>query len=131
MTRRPRTSRVLLALALALVPAGCATVSAGGFGPGLRDGDMAGGEVADFDREIEVVWARTKETLAHLSERVPQFDEDARSAYATVDGGSVRADASQLAPGRSRLVVKARRYGKDSPELARSVLGRIADFVER
>ena len=34
-------------------------------------------------------------------------------------------------PTSKTQVVKARRYGKESSELARSVLGRIGDFVER
>ena len=92
---------------------------------------MEGGEALEFDQDADAVWRRTKETLAHLSTRVPQFDDEKLSAFATVDGGSIRAAVSEVAPGRSRLTVTARRYGDSSEPLARSVLTRIGEEVER
>lgn len=102
-----------------------------GYAPGASLKTVEGGLVSEHDRDADYVWSRTKETLAHLSERVPQFDEAERSAFATLKDGSVRAEVTESAPGSSRVTVKARRYGQESPELAREVLDRISEEVER
>ncbi|MEM9382328.1 MAG: hypothetical protein AAGB93_20415 [Planctomycetota bacterium] len=119
------------ALCLALVVASCGSISSGGLGGKFTDKDRESALVSDHDRDLETVWARVKETLAHLSTRVPRFDEATRRAYATVDEGSIRTEVVETRPGRTRVYMKARRYGKDAPELARAVLDRIDREIER
>ena len=60
-----------------------------------------------------------------------QSPTTARSAFATLKDGSVRAEVTEVLSGGSRLTVKARRYGQESPELAREVLDRIGEEIER
>ncbi|MEM1449692.1 MAG: hypothetical protein AAF957_28030 [Planctomycetota bacterium] len=121
----------LAACCLALAATSCSSFSSSGGRGAFSDKDRESAFTSDHDRDIETVWARVKETLAHLSTRVPRFDEATRSAYATVDEGSIRAEVGETRPGRSRIYMKARRYGKDAPELARSVLDRIGREIER
>jgi len=131
MLRRSRLiAGLVLALSLGLLQAGCASSSSGGFRDGLTDKDRETAQVVTFERDVETVWARTKETLAHLSERVPRFDDETHQAYATVDDGSVRVAVVETTPGRSQLFVKARKFGLNDDELAHSVLARISQEID-
>ncbi len=130
--RRSRlVAGLALALSLGLLQAGCASSSSGSFRDGLTDKDRESAQVAAFERDVETVWALTKETLAHLSQRVPRFDDDTHQAYATVDDGSVRVAIVETTPGRSQLYIKARKFGLNDDELARSVLAQISQEIDR
>jgi len=90
-----------------------------------------GAQIEHYDRSAESVWARTKETLAHLSSRQPRFNDEELVAFATVDEGAITVAVVPLGSDRCRIAVKARRYGLQSAELALSVVDRIHDQVER
>ena len=125
--RPPALASALLAASLAA----CTTISAGGFGTDPSRADMEGAPAIALDHDVAEVWPRTKEMLAHLSTRVPRYDEVTRRAFATVDEGAVVAEVLETEPGRSRLAVKARRYGREDEVLARSVISRIERDLER
>jgi hypothetical protein len=120
-----------LALSAPLLLDGCASSSPGGFSDGLTDRDRETAQIATFERDVETIWARTKETLAHLSARVPRFDDETHQAYATVDDGSVRVEVIETTPGHSQIYSKARKFGLNNDELARSVLARIGKEIDR
>ncbi len=122
---------LVLILAVALLQMGCASSSPDAFRDGLTDRDRETALVATFERDIETVWARTKETLAHLSARIPRFGNETHQAYATVGDGSVRVEAVETTPGRSKVYIKGRKFGLNDDELARSILARISQEIDR
>lgn len=115
---------------LAAVPA-CTAVPAGGLGTMMGQDFQDGAQIVHYDRSAETVWARTKETLAHLSSRQPRFNDEDFVAFATVDDGAISVAVVALDSNRCRVAVKARRYGLQSADLALSVVDRLHEQIER
>ncbi len=109
----------------------CTAVPAGGLGTMMGQEFQDGAQIVHYDRSAESVWARTKETLAHLSSRQPRFNDEEFVAFATVDEGAISVAVVALGNDRCRVAVKARRYGLQSADLALSVVDRIHEQVER
>ncbi|MEM9800116.1 MAG: hypothetical protein AAGA20_07300 [Planctomycetota bacterium] len=118
-----------LAPLFALAALGCGTL--GSFGADPTRVDMEEAQSLVLEHDAGEVWDRTKETLAHLSSRVPRFEDGSGRAFAAVEDGSVVAEVVELSPGSARLAVRARRYGREDDALALRVIGHIVDEVER
>ncbi|MEL6716127.1 MAG: hypothetical protein AAFP86_20260 [Planctomycetota bacterium] len=116
---------------LALGGSGCTAVAAGGLGLMLGHEFQSGAQIVHYELDARTVWRGAKETLAHLSERQPIFQEDDLKAYATAGGGSVSLQVVEVSPTRARLAVKARKYGLQNEELALSVLESIDRHLRR
>lgn len=128
----PRSARAAVLTGLIMVALGsCDGVRGGGLGAMLRH-DPGGGVIGErIDDEADYVWRRTKETLTHLSERKPVLDEEARRAYATVEGGSVNVTVEASEDPRSCVLrVEARQFGAGSDALARDVLTQIRAQID-
>lgn len=131
---RALRSLAVACAALAPLTAGCVAVAAGGLGVMLSQEFQKGAQIVHYDRDADLVWLRVKETLSHLSTRQPIFEDDAeddRRAFATVEGGAVRVDVTEVREGRCRVSVTGRRYGLQSPELALSTLDAIDAQIRR
>lgn len=89
-----------------------------------------GALTARYEHDSEFVWMHVKETLAHLSSRKPEFNDDAKRAFATVDAGSIQIGVMRLGDDACLIAVRARRYGTFSETLARSVRDRIHREIE-
>lgn len=121
-------ARSLLAVLIAVPLAGCINSNTGQLSLPRRSLLANRDNVVSAVYEVDEgrVWAITKETLAHLSERQVSAEEGTRTAVATdVDEGVVEVRVETLGPGRSRLLVGARLFSSRSKELARQVLDQI------
>lgn len=123
--------RFLVLLLFGLTSSGCAAVAAGGIGVILSQEFAQGAHVAYYQHDAAYVWPRVKQTIAHLSTRQPQFDDEGMAIAATVSGGSVQIRVQPISPGACQLLVKARRYGLQSQSLAGDVMQQIYEEVER
>ncbi|MEM7519174.1 MAG: hypothetical protein AAF368_19890, partial [Planctomycetota bacterium] len=89
-----------------------------------------GASTATYDHDADFVWLRVKETVVHLSSRQPNFNDDTRRAFATVEDGSIQVGVIAIDDLTCRMAVRARQYGLFSEELAESVLKRIDEEIE-
>ncbi|WP_145198745.1 hypothetical protein [Planctomycetes bacterium Poly30] len=128
-----RSLVLLSSLALASwlgLPSGCGTVAMN-FPSVMADEDFQKGAASmRYSHEADLVWIHVKETLAHLSSRKPDYNEDTLHAFATVEAGSIQVRVIRLGEDNCLMAVRARQYGVFSEELARSVLDRIHQEIE-
>ncbi len=109
---------------------GCGAVASNNAEQMSAERFQKGAETLLYDHDADYVWVHVKETLAHLSARQPQFNDETRRAFATVKDGSIQAGVIAVDGNRCRLAVRARQYGLPSESLAKSVLERIHEEIE-
>lgn len=109
---------------------GCGTVAINDPGAMTDQQFQKGAATNQYHLDAEQVWIHVKETLAHLSSRQPEFNDDTLRAFATVEAGSIQIGVIHLGPEDCILAVRARQYGVFSDELARTVLERVDQEIE-
>lgn len=119
-----------LVFVLGLAAPSCGTVAVNDPGAMTDEQFQRGAETIRYHHDAEFVWTRVKETLAHLSPRMPEFRDDTLRAFATVDAGSIQIGVIRLGPEDCVMAVRARQYGVFSEELAQSVRDRIHQEIE-
>lgn len=126
--------RKLLLVALATIPLtqGCAALLGVGAGV-LITQEMLDNQtyVARLELGSERMWPSAKTTLSHLSLKPIDVDDDLRVAIADIDQAKVTVAVETYDLNQSILRVSAKKFGVANGEIAKMVLDKILDDVDR
>ncbi|GEM_PF-2186016 len=84
-----------------------------------------------MEEDVDVVWASTKSSLAHMTDAMIHTDEDLKSAVTKIDGAEVSVEVQNWNTGETRVRVMAKKYVLYNNELANRVCDRIAKELDQ
>lgn len=87
--------------------------------------------VARLDVGVDRLWTSAKATLSHMSLKPIETDDDLRTAEASVDGANVAIGVEAYDLDRSILRVSAKKFGVANGEMAKLVLDKIVEDLEK
>lgn len=87
--------------------------------------------VAHLNVDVNRTWASVKTSMSHASLKPMDVDNDVRKVTAEVDGAKVIASVETYDLNRSVVNVSAKKYGVSNGEIAKMVLDKILNDLEK
>jgi hypothetical protein len=120
--------RPLILAALPLL-GGCAVAAATGVAVVVTEEMQDKAMVSTVEEEVDVVWASTKSTLAHMTDALLHIDDDLRQAQTKVDNAVVVVEVKNHDVNETQVRVSAKKVMIFSPEVAELVSRRIVKDI--
>jgi hypothetical protein len=129
-----RTPHLLALAVLALVPLFQGCVAAAAAGAGVVAGQVVLQDntyISHLNTDSGRVWAQTKSTLSRKSAKPLEVDENHRRAVADLEGTYVTVTVETYDLNVSVLKVSAKKYGFPENDMAKVVLDRITEDINK
>ena len=115
----------LLGLTLSLGVTGCAPMAVVGTAILVNDEFVDNAQTVIVPYEVDLVWAKARSTLSHMTSDLIDVDNDLRAMKTFVDGAEVIVQVETYDVGQTLIRVAAKRYLVYSDEVAANVRNRI------
>ncbi|MFT5733371.1 MAG: hypothetical protein ACJA2W_002893 [Planctomycetota bacterium] len=115
----------LLGMGMAASLTGCAPIAVVGTAILVNDDFVDNAQTVIVPYEVDLVWAKARSTLSHMTSDLIDVDNDLRAMKTFVDGAEVVVQVETYDVGQTLIRVAARRYLVYSNEVAVNVRNRI------
>jgi len=120
-----RMKYLILSL-VGLLASGCAAVLVASTAVVLTEEFQDNATTVTVEQDAEIVWARAKSSLAHMTDSMIHTDDDLKHAVTKIEGAEVSVEVKNWNTGETRLRVMAKKYVVYDRDLANRVCDVIA-----